>query len=267
VRYAPIRRAAGAVLCIALAACANQPLAVEPVFVEGRAVSAAGDSLLALTVSGRRGILVRRRSGRPQELGAAVLHSPRQVQWWNGEWYASDVENGRPSVVVLTPDGKLKRRIALDRVSDTPHQFAVLADGRLVVEGPAGTLLAMDGDTATTFAVTRQAAKTGLLVAAAGGVLHAIPGRYLTLYNQFGHIRWRLDWPWAGTAFVTDLAVDAHGRIHAIAGVPRDSSFLVYTLSSQTGEVVRWSNPERRATFSVDRLGNIRPDDPDRWTK
>jgi hypothetical protein len=187
------------------------------------------------------------------------------VQWHDGLWYVSDVENGRSLIVMLGLDGQPRGRIPLGRLTETPHQFAILPNGQIVVEGSGGVLVAMAGDSAGTFAITERSAKTGLLIGAAGGVLHAIPDQYITLYNEFGRIRWRTDWPWASTAYVADVAVDAHGRIHVIAGVPRDGTFVVYTLSSQTGEVVRWSTPGPAATFVVDRLGEIRPDDPKRW--
>lgn len=210
--------------------------------------------------------MVRRsRGGEVRELGAGILHSPWHIQWSNGEWYVSDIEDGKPSVVVLSQTGELRRRIALERYTITPHQFAVLPDGRIVVEAPDARLLAVAGDSSSVFTVTERAAKTGLLVAASGGVLHAVPDRYITLYNQFGHIRWRLEWPWARTAYVTEIAIDPQSRIHVLAGVPNDGTFIVYSLSNLTGEVVIWSLPSRKPTFIVDRLGQIKPTEAEKW--
>jgi hypothetical protein len=261
-------RALRAALCLLIAACSPSGQGVDPLFLEGRAVTAAGDSLLAVTRSGRPGILVHnRKTSRSVDLGAAALRSPSHVQWANGEWFVSDIQNGKPSLVVLGPGGELRRRIALDRFTSTPHQFAVLPDGRIVVEAPDGNLLAVNSDSSPVFAVTERGSKTGLVVAASGGVLHAVPERYITLYNAFGHLRWRIDWPWARTAFVTEITIDPQNRIHVLAGVPSDSSFIVYSLSSQTGEVVTWSKPARAPTFVVDKLGALKADDAGKWLK
>jgi hypothetical protein len=266
-----VKRPAGRVFAALLAAavaCDASP-GVDPIFVEGRAVAPAGDSLIALTFSGRPEVLVRRRArlADARTLGRGTLHSPAHVQWLNGEWFVSDVDNGRPVLVVFGADGQLRRRIDAGRHTATPHQFAVLPDGRVVVEGTPGTLIVLAGDSVATFAITGQSGKTGLLLAASGGVLHAVPDKYLTLYNEFGRIRWRQDWPWASTAYIADLAVDPSGRIHAIAGVPSSGTFVVYTLSNQSGEVTRWSEPGPVATFVVEPLGEIRPDDAKRWTQ
>lgn len=251
-----------------VSACRSRPASTQPIFVEGHGVTMAGDSLYAVTLSGLPGLLLRdRATGHGRMIGTAVLHSPAHAQWFEGEWYVSDVENGRAEIAVLAPDGTLKRRIALSRVTDTPHQFAILAGGEIVVEGRGGKLVMIKGDAVSTYAVTESSGRTGLLIAASGGVLHAIPDRYITLYNGFGHIRWRIDWPWAKTAFVSDLSVDYNARIHVIAGVPREGTFIVYTLSTQTGEVVRWSIPGPRATFTVDVLGNLEPTDSAEWTR
>jgi hypothetical protein len=209
---------------------------------------------------------VRRRRGNDvRTLGANSVKSPVHIQWQGSEWYVSDVENGKPFVVVLSPTGEERQRIPLDRYTNTPHQFAVLPDGRIVVESPEGALVAIKGDSSSVFTVTDRAAKTGLLVAASGGVLHAVPDKYITLYNQFGHIRWRLDWPWASTAYVTEIAVDPQNRIHVLAGVPRDSTFIVYSLSNNSGEIVIWSPASHNATFIADRLGQIKADNSKKW--
>jgi hypothetical protein len=249
-----------------LAACGSSPLAVDPIFIDGRPVASAGDSVIAVTRVGSPGILVRRRRGSEvRTLGTSSVKSPVHVQWSAGEWFVSDVENGKPLVVVLSPTGEERRRIPLEHFTSTPHQFAVLPDGRIVVESPEGALVAIKGDSSSVFTVTDHAAKTGLLVAAGGGVLHAVPDRYITLYNQFGHIRWRLEWPWARTAYITEIAVDPQNRIHALAGVPSDSTFIVYSLSNNTGEILIWSPASRRATFIADRLGQIKSDDSKKW--
>lgn len=262
----PYHRRTAALLALALFACGRQATRTQPIFVEGRAVTMAGDSLYALTLSGRPELLVRsRRTGRATLIGTGVLHSPAHVQWFDNEWYVSDVDNGKAVIVVLAPDGTLRRRIPVDQWTDTPHQFALMPDGRIILEGRAAKLVALKGGTASTFKVTEPSSKTGLLVAASGGVLHAVPDRYITLYNEFGNIRWRIDWPWARTAYVTDLSVDYNGRIHVIAGVPSQGTFLVYTVSTQTGEVVRWSIPATKATFTVDPLGMLEPADAGAW--
>jgi catechol 2,3-dioxygenase-like lactoylglutathione lyase family enzyme len=220
-----------------------------------------GDTLLAFTQAGLRGfVVVHRLSQRADTLGRGLLASPARIQYQGGRWYVSDVQDGRPFVVVFAADGRLIERVALGPFGGVPHQFAVLPDGRLVFETPDGRLLALKGESPAPFADVRGGPKTGLVIAASGGVFHALPDKHLTLYNQFGHIRWRIDWPWLETAFVTDLTVDAHGRIYVIAGIPSERNFVVYSLSNITGEVVRWSTPGPYASFSVDRLGEIRPD-------
>jgi hypothetical protein len=251
---------------LVLSACGSTSLAVDPIFIEGRSVASAGDSVIAVTRAGAPGILVRRRRGTEvRTLGANSVKSPVHIQWATGQWYVSDVENGKPFVVALGPDGQERRRISLERHTSTPHQFAVLPDGRIVVESAEGALVALDGDSSSVFTVTDRTAKTGLLVAASGGVLHAVPDRYITLYNQFGHIRWRLEWPWAKTAYISEIAVDPQNRIHALAGVPSDSTFIVYSLSNNSGEIVIWSPASHSATFIVDRLGQIKPDAGKKW--
>lgn len=263
----PASRFALAALAAGLA-CGPSTVAVDPIFVNGRAVAAAGDSVIAVTVPGANYLLVRRRAGgEPVKVGAGHLQGPVHIEWHGGRWFVSDVENGRAVIAVFGADGALSGRRTLGGLTDTPHQFAVLPDGRVVVESREGSLLALSGDSVATFALTDRSAKTGLLIGAGGGVLHAIPDKWLTLYNEFGRIRWRQPWPWASTAYVSDLVVDAHGRIHVIAGVPRSSTFIVYTLSSQSGEVTRWSTPGPSSTFIVDRLGEIKPDDPRKWTE
>lgn len=252
---------AAGLLALGLLACGPARPALQPIFRNGRAVTTAGDTLLAFTQAGLPGIVVvHRLAQRADTLGRGLLVSPAHIQYQGGRWYVSDVEDGRPFVVVLAADGRLIERVALARFGAVPHQFAVLPDGRLVFETPDGRLLALKGDSLSTFVEARGGPQPGLVIAASGGVLQALPGKHLTLYNQFGHIRWRIDWPWLETAFVTDLTVDANGRIYLIAGIPAEQHFVVYSLSNITGEVVRWSTPGPYASFSVDRLGEIKPD-------
>ncbi len=216
------------VLAGALSACGPSGPVPQPIFIDGRAVTAVSDTLLAFTRSGLPAVLLlHRRSGTVDTLGHGVLHSPLHMQLVGDRWYVSDVEGGRPSLVVFAPDGRLEQRLDLTRVGAVPHQFGVLPDGRIVVETTEGRLLALRGDSVTTFVDVRGGARPGLLIAAAGGVVQALPGKHITLYNEFGHIRWRIDWPWKETAFVTDLTVDAHGRIHVIAGIPSEKNFVV----------------------------------------
>ncbi|HLB38159.1 MAG TPA: hypothetical protein VJL31_16420 [Gemmatimonadales bacterium] len=249
------------VLAGTLGACGTSGPARQPIFIDGRAVAAVGDTLLAFTRAGLPAVLLQHRaSGTVDTLGRGALHSPLHIQFAGDRWYVSDVEDGRPSLAVFAADGRLERRIDLARVGAVPHQFAVLPDNRIVVETPEGRLIALAGDSGTRFVDARGGPKTGLVAAASGGVVQALPDKHLTLYNQFGNIRWRIDWPWLETAFVTDLTVDANGRIHIIAGIPAENNFVVFGLAATTGEVVRWSTPGPHASFTVDFLGEIRPD-------
>ncbi len=245
----------------ALGACGPSGPRPQPIFLDGRAVTAVGDTLLAYTRPGLPAVLLLDRpSGRIDTLGRGALHSPLHIQFIGERWYVSDVENGRPSLAVFAADGHLEHRVDLARVGAVPHQFAVLPDNRILVELPEGRLVALRGDSTTPFVDARGGPKTGLVAAASGGVVQALPDKHLTLYNQFGHIRWRIDWPWKETAFVTDLSVDANGRIHVIAGIPSENNFVVYGLAATTGEVVRWSTPGPYASFTVNYLGEISPD-------
>lgn len=250
------------VLAGGLAACGRPVPPPQPVFIDGRPVTAVGDSLLAFTRSGLPAVLLAHRPSGPgiDTLGAGVLHSPLHIQFSGDRWYVSDIEDGRPSLVVFTPDGRLERRIDLARVGAMPHQFAVLPDGRIIVEAKDGRLLALHDDSVTTFVDVRAGAMPGLITGAHGGVVQALPDKHITLYNEFGHMRWRINWPWRETAVVTDLDVDANGRIHVIAGIPSEKHFVVYSLSPVTGEVVRWSVPGPSASFLVDHFGAITPD-------
>ena len=250
-----------------LAACEAPGPTLDPIFVDGRAAATRGDSVLAITVSAHPGVLLRhRRSGVIEALGATALRSPLHIQSVGEDWYVSDSDDGRPLLITFGPNGQPKSRIDLDGIASAPHQFAVLPNRSIIIEAPDGRLLALRDNSVAEFAESGAVGqKTGLLVAASGGAAHAVPDEHITLYNKFGNIRWRVDWPWASTAFVTDFSVDFNGRVHLIAGVPRDGTFVVYTLSIATGEVIRWSVPGPRATFVVDYLGNIKPDDRETW--
>lgn len=244
-----------------VSACGPSGPGPQPIFIDGRAVTAVGDTLLAYTRAGLPAVLLLHRiSGQVDTLGRGALHSPLHIQFTGQRWYVSDVEDGRPSLAVFAAGGRLEHRVDLARVGAVPHQFAVLPDNRVVVELPEGRLVALQGDSTIPFVEARSGPKTGLVAPASGGVVQALPDKHLTLYNQFGHIRWRIDWPWKETAFVTDLTVDSNGRVHVIAGIPSENAFVVYGLAATTGEVVRWSTPGPYASFTVDFLGEIRPD-------
>jgi len=251
-----------------LAACAPASPGAELIFLDGRAATPAGDSIIAMTALGVPGVLLYdRRSHLLDTLGAGELASPAHVQWLDGRWYVSDVRDGNPLIIVFTADGQVERRVPLDTIADAPHQFAALEGGRLVVEGTEGRLLAIDGDSISLFALTQTSARTGLLVGAQGGVLHALPDKSVTLYNEFGKIRWQLEWPWASSAFAADLAVDSQGRAYLLAGEEGREGFVVFGFSPITGEIVRWSQEGPYATFAVRRLGEIEPDSAGRWLR
>lgn len=236
------------------------------VFVDGRGVAAAGDSMLAITRQGDRSITLReRRTGASYPRGTQALASPFHVQEHDGRWYVSNIEDGQEWIVVFDDEWEVVDRLRIDTLGATPHQFAVLPDGRIVLEGENAQLMAWNGDTLTTFALFEASQRSGFLVAASGGVLHAVPDRAVTLYNQNGNVRWRLPWEWEETAYVADLAVDARGRIHLLFGVPDEGSFVCFSLSTPTGEILRWSQPGPSSTFSVTRLGEIKPDELSNW--
>ncbi|MFQ5552043.1 MAG: hypothetical protein ACE5FJ_12490, partial [Gemmatimonadales bacterium] len=240
---------------------------LQPIFIDGRAVEPVGDTLVAFTLSGAPGFTVRdRRTNSVRVLGADILQGPVHLQSLAGRWYVSEVSEGAPAIAVLDADGTLEDRIDLAPFDATPHQFAVLPDGGIVVEAPGGLLLTLGPTEIDTFTITDQAeSRTGLLVAASGGLLHAVPDHHITLYNGFGNIRWRIEWPWAETAFVSDLSFDVNGRPHVIAGIARTDEFRVYSLSVLTGEVIRWSGQEPNATFLVERWGELKPDIAENW--
>ncbi|HEX9692196.1 MAG TPA: sialidase family protein [Gemmatimonadales bacterium] len=251
------------------AACGTAGLNEDLIFLDGRGVAAAGDSLLVVTRPDTGGVVViDRRSGAVYRRASNGLTGPQHVQLLDDRWYVSDIRDGVAEIAVFTSTWQPAERISLNTRSGAAHQFAVLPDGRIIVEAPDGRLVAIDGDTVVTFALVEQSARTGLLIAAQGGVVHAVPDRSLTLYNGLGKVRWRLPWPWQPTAYVADLAVDPRGRIHILAGEgERQPTFVAFTISSITGEVVRWSAPGTAATFSVDRVGTLQVADPVRWLR
>ena len=242
------------------------------VFFAGRAVETIGDSILAVTSSSDNALLVLDlNTNAIDTIGRGIIHSPFHVQFLDGRWYVSDVRDSKPAVRVFSraTDGEwvLVRDIDLTDHTLVPHQFAVLPDGRVVVEANDDRLIAVSEDSVTTFALTESGPRPSIIVAARGGVLHAVPDRYITLYNGFGNIRWRTEWPWSSDAFVTDIAIDQRSRIHVLAGIPKvgEGLFRVYSLVGETGEVVWWSDPGERATFSVNFFGDVTADDTGRW--
>ena len=255
-RLRPILLAVGVVAL--LTGCDAPAPTFEPIFLGGRAVAPSGDSLFAVTVRDAQAVVVYDALGRVRDtLGMGLLHNPGRLQAVGADWYVSDADSGAPSIVVLAHDGSLVRRISLEGRTNRAHQFAVLPDGGIVVEGLDGRLVTIRGDSVETFAVVELGNRPSLIVGASGGVLHAIPDKTITLYNGFGHIRWRTDWPWAETAFVSDIGEDSRGRIHVIAGVAQSDTFIAYSMTPGGGEVVRWSEPAVEGSFLVSRLGEI----------
>jgi len=254
-----------AVPVVLLAACEAADLDVEPVFVSGKAVAPSGDSLLAMVPPDSPGVMVYdRRSGTRETLGEDVLNSPAHLQWVDDRLYVSDVVDGRPKIVVLSVTGEVERQIDLGPLAAAAHQFAVLPSGEIVIETTDDRLVAIGKDSTRTFALTDASQRTGFLVAARGGALHAVPDRSITLYNGLGKIRWRTDWPWQESAFVADLAVDSHGRPMVLAGNEGTEGFVVFGLDPITGEVSRWTEGPT-STFSVRRYGEILPDSVSHW--
>jgi hypothetical protein len=251
---------------LAVISCGDPTAQRNLIFVDGRGVAAIGDSMLAITRQGDAAILVReRRTGATYARGSQALTSPHQVQEHGGRWYVSDTRGGEDWIVVFDADWEVVERIRTDTLGATPHQFAVLPDGRVVLEGNDARLLVMSADSIGTFARFEPAQRTGFLSAASGGVLHAVPDRDVTLYNQNGNIRWQLPWQWEEDAYMADLSVDARGRIHLLFGVPGEQTFVCFSLSTPTGEVLWWSQPGPTSTFSVERLGEIHPDNVENW--
>ena len=266
------RRILGVLAATLVAGCGTPGPPHSLIFIDGRAVAASGDTLLAFTRQGSTEVTVRdRRSGAVYARGLNVLRSPRHTEERGGRWYVSDVDEGRATIAVFTPLWELERWIPVDEHASAPHQFAVLPDGRIVVEARDGRLVVVGPDSAVTFALVEQSSRTGMVLGALGGVLHAVPDRSITLYNERGNIRWRLPWPWHERAYVTDIAVDGQGRIHVLAGEETEAgqeSFVAFSLSPITGEVVRYSlEPGGSATFVVKRMGEVKRDSAARWLR
>jgi hypothetical protein len=259
-------RTLGAGALALLLGCRAPVTTYEPIFLAGRAVAPAGDSFFAVTSRQAGAVLRYDRLGRLVDtLGAGVLRNPDHLQAVGDTWFVSDLRVGRPVVVVVGPDGAVARTVDLGDVAAHAHQFAILPDGAIVVETKDGRLVALRGDSAATFAAVEIGPRPSLLLGAGGGVLHAVPDRHITLYNGFGNIRWRIEWPWASTAYISDVGQDSRGRIHAIAGVEASNTFIAYTFEEGTGEIIRWSEETREGSFLVDRLGEIVPAEG-RWS-
>ncbi len=242
------------------------------VFFEGRAIETVADTIFAVTSSPNKAILaLNLKTDNVDTIGRGDLNSPVHLQFLGGRWYVSDVVNGVPSVKIFErgENGRfhLVREVNLGEQTSLHHQFAVLLDGRIVVESRDDRLVVISQDSVATFALTETGPRPSIVVAARGGVLHAVPDSHLTLYNAFGNIRWRTEWPWSEDAYVTDIAIDAKARVHVLAGIADrgEGQFRVYSIVGETGEVVWWSDPGERATFSVTLFGDISPDDTGRW--
>ncbi len=249
----------------ALTACDTPAPVAQPIFVNGRAAINVGDSLFAAPSQEAAGAVVFNRAGRVVDtIGVGEVDRPGRVQFAGGRWYISDVLDEQPSVVMFGMDGSLERRVDLAGIAMRPHQFAVLGDGALVVEAADRRLVVLRGDSIDTFALVEAGPRPSILTGIGGGVLHAVPDRAITFYNGLGGVRWRLEWPWVETAFVSDVTADGRGRIHVISGVGGEDAFITYSLAPATGEVVRWSSPTPLNTFAVGRLGDVTG--TDRWS-
>jgi len=244
---------------VLLQAC-DAPSQTELIFVDGRAVAPAGDSVLAIANPTLPGVLLfNRLTNKTDTLGIDELVSPTHLQWQGGHLYVSDVRDGRAWIVVFGASGEVEQRIDVDSITAVPHQFAVLPDGRIVLETRDDQLVAFGEDSTSTFALIESSPRTGLLAAVQGGVLHLVPQRTITLYNEMGKIRWRVDWEWADNVFITDISVDSRGRPNLLAGRQGYDGFMVFGFSPSTGEVLRWQEGPN-ATFSVGAYGDIEPD-------
>ncbi len=250
----------------ALAACKAPSAFKAPVFIAGRAVATMHDSLFAVPAARTPVVLVLDRDGHAVDtLAAAGLTQPVQVQALADTWFVSDGAGRAPTLFVFTAAGHLLRQSPLAAADPVSAHFAVLPDGRIVVQGTGGRLVALAGDSGKIFVPVEVGPRPSLLAGADGGVFYAAPGKSVALYNGFGHIRWRVDWPWADSAYVGGVSVDAKGRIHLISGVGNQGTFIVYTLATPSGEIVRWSAADSVPTFVVDRLGALTGGDTTHW--
>lgn len=252
----------------ALAGCKAPSAFKAPIFIAGRPVATMGDSLFAVPATNAPVVLLLDRAGHVTDtLRAEALTQPVQIQALADTWFVSDGGGTAPTLFVFSADGRLLRQTSLAAANPASAHFAVLPDGRIVVEGRGGQLVALFGDADTIFVPVQVGPRPSLLVGADGGVFYAAPGKSVALYNGFGHIRWRVDWPWADSAYVGGVAVDAKGRIHLISGVGSQGTFIVYTLATASGEIVRWSAPDSVPTFVVDRLGALTRGDTTHWRR
>ncbi len=249
---------------VLLQAC-DVPSQNELIFLDGRAVAPTGDSVLAISRPTPPGVLLfNRLTGKIDTLGIGELLSPGHLQWHDGRLYVSDVRDGRAWIVVFGASGAVEQRIDVDSITAVHHQFAVLPDSRIVLETRDDQLVAFSENSISTFALVESSPRTGLLAAVQGGVLHLVPHRTVTLYNELGKIRWRADWDWADDVFITDISVDSRGRPNILAGREGYDGFMVFGFSPFTGEVVRWQEGPN-ATFSVGAYGDIQPEDSLPW--
>jgi len=253
-------------IILVLVGCGGIASTDDLVFVDGRAVAFAGDTLMAFTQQGTNEVSVRdRRTGQVSAHAGDQLTSPHHIQEFDARWYVSDIIDGEAAITVFSAQWEFIERIGVDSLASVAHQFAILPSGAIVLEGLDRRLISIHGDSITTFALVENSTRTGMLIAAQGGALHTVPGKTLTLYNERGNVRWRQDWPWHEGAFVTDLSVDANGRVHVLAGEEGTDVFYAFTLSPVTGEAVRWTAASSSATFVVEPMGEIKPDSAGRW--
>ena len=81
----------GALWSVLVTGCGAPSTSQDLIFVDGRAVASAGDSLLAIARQGERAITVREReTGAVFPRGEQALTSPHHVQERAGIWYVSD---------------------------------------------------------------------------------------------------------------------------------------------------------------------------------
>ena len=134
----------------------------------GRVVDMAGDSVLAMTTQGLGGvILYHMKTGAVDTIAEDVLTAPVHVQFVDDRWYVSDIVGDRPSIAVLSWNGELEREFDLEDLASNPHQFAVLPDERVIVETANGELVALGGDSVTTFALVDTSADSAAIHSAA----------------------------------------------------------------------------------------------------
>ncbi len=226
-----------------------------------------GDSIVGVTTPDPGALLVRYYlDDRVDTVGLGRLTTPMHAQAMGNRWYVSDLVGDSSVIRMFDSSGTLVETIGLP-ARGTEHQFAVLPDGQIVVESSESELLVYGDETWDTFALAQAGTRPSHLVGLRGGVLHAVPGQHITLYNSFGNIRWRVEWPWSDRAYVSDIAVDPEDRTHFLAGIPNqgEGTFIVYSMVATTGEIERWSIAGPYATFVVSVFGEVRPDSAANW--